>query len=141
VSSRELLLRLFPVQSLLIIAEAVRESGVARVTFRRSLFGVPGMYDAEANEITIDPDVDREVLAKKISRDAGMPVEAGEVHLWILLHELGHARRRRFLPRCSGFFSRLWADKAEAWEEDRLADEYARERFRKFLWSTGRGRN
>jgi hypothetical protein len=138
---RALLRELFPERALPLVEREVRESGVGKLVFRKSLLGIPALYDPEESAIALDPDVDREVLARKITRDAGLRVEPGEVHLWMLLHELGHARRRRFLPGRSRIFARSLCSRIEALEEDQLADEFARRVFRKYLWSTGRGRN
>lgn len=140
--SAALLLRLFPLAALPLIEEAVRASGVAKITFRKSLLGIPAQYNPEDNEIEFDPDADWAALAPRASRALGLRVEPDEAALAILLHECGHSCRRRFLPRVNTFFRKLaLSDQVDVNEEEEAANQFARERFRKYLWATGRGRN
>lgn len=83
-------------------------------------------YDPEEQAIELNPNLDRERLARVISERNGVRLEPGEVILWAFLHELGHHKRRRAR---SGVLNAALNPSGENQLEDWLAEQYARKRF------------
>ena len=126
-----------------VITEGLK-AGVGKIRLRKSLLGIPAFFDPETNEIEIDPEADWKKLAAGINaRYPWLGVTPEDAPVFMYLHECGHARRREHvlaMPhrnlrgiRGSAFFL---MDQIVIGEEEEAADDYARERFRK--WREGR---
>lgn len=95
---------------------------------RVRLASVPGdcfaMYHNESDEIILDPNIDVEFAAQRLTKDLEIKVEVGAVFVVLLFHELAHREMRtnyEGLP--------LLAALAEKRENEIRADRYTIKRF------------
>jgi hypothetical protein len=123
------------------------KAGVLTARLRKGvLYGISSFFDPEEMAIEIDPDADREKIVAIAKRRTGVKVGVEEAFVWLLLHEIGHCLRRehvRTMQRRNLLgtvgFSLFFMDWIAVDEEERLADEYAAERYRKWKREKARG--
>jgi hypothetical protein len=125
------------------------KAGVRSVRLRKGiLFGINASFDPEEMTIDINLEADREQIVATARRRTGVEIKAEEAFAWLLLHEIGHCRRRDqvlALPRrntigASGF---SFFDGAELAREEYEADTFAKGRllgWRQSRALEGRGR-
>lgn len=124
------------------LAEALK-AGVKMIRLRKSYLDIPASYLAEEEEIELDPGADFKKLAAGINaRHPGLGVTEQDAIVFTFLHECGHARRRKHVLgmqhrnlRGIGHSSLFFMDQLAIGEEEYQADEYAKERFKK--WKRG----
>jgi hypothetical protein len=97
VEGLEILKGILPQNSLTFAVKILMESNVRLICFKQdqdawamSLLGVPGATDIEGKQIDLNLDLDADHLKRVIFRRHGIRVEAEEIPLWILLHEISH---------------------------------------------------
>jgi hypothetical protein len=118
-------------------------AGVKRIEARESLLGLPASYDPEEERITFDLRADWKKAAAEINaRHPGLGVTEEDALVFAFLHECGHARRRHHVLKMQhrnlrwiGNSSLFLMDQIAVGEEEMHADDYAKERFRK--WKAG----
>lgn len=122
------------------VAEALK-AGVCSIRLKKGiLFGINASFDPEEMAIDINLEADREKIVATARRRTGVEIKVEEAFAWVLLHEIGHCLRRKQLlamPRRNTIGGRDLSifDREEIDREESAADEYAKERFRK--WKRG----
>lgn len=117
------------------------KAGVRTVRLKKGiLFGINASFDPEEMAIDINLEADREKIVATVRRRTRIEIKAEEAFAWLLLHELGHCLRRKQVLSMSrrstfGGGDLSFFDREEIDREESAADEYAKERFRK--WKRG----
>lgn len=124
------------------VMEALK-AGVGSVRLRKSSLGIAAYYSPEENAIYLDPHADWGKIAGEVAgRFPWLGIDPENVKIFLYAHEISHARRRqhilgmahRNLRQIRG--SALhFMDRLAVSEEETLADDFARARFRK--WKRG----
>lgn len=120
------------------VTEALK-AGVESMTLRKSPLGIAASYNPERNEISLDPDAPWEKIALQIGKQLRLEITPAEARAYTLLHEFGHAKRRKHVlgmqHRNTLGIARsplFLADQIDIGVEEYEAEEYAKWRFKKW---------
>lgn len=113
--------RLLPVD---LLVEEMSRNNIEEVRVR-DLLGLLAICDVETGIITLNPNVDREKVARKFARAWCTLVDSADVYVCIWFHEVGHFLERDRLRKNPDHFE-------VRREAEESADDYARKRFEKW---------